>query len=85
MQNFPHYYAVTATSSAPGPAGPSADVELVSQHVPLMRSASPAEFGGPGDRWSPETLLVASLGDCLILTFHAIARASKLAWTSIFT
>jgi len=43
----------------------------------------PAEFGGPGDRWSPETLLVAAVADCFILTFRAIARASKFSWLSI--
>jgi organic hydroperoxide reductase OsmC/OhrA len=45
--------------------------------------ASPAEFGGPGDCWSPETLLVGAVGDCVILTFRAVARASKLPWISL--
>jgi organic hydroperoxide reductase OsmC/OhrA len=48
-----------------------------------MQSAPPAEFGGPGDQWSPETLLVASVADCFILTFRAIARASKFDWVSL--
>jgi organic hydroperoxide reductase OsmC/OhrA len=30
--------------------------------------------------WSPETLLCASLADCFILTFRAVARAAKLEW-----
>ena len=77
MQNFPHHYTVTATGQVDG------DVELTSARLPAMRSASPAEFEGPGDRWSPETLLVASVGDCFILTFRAVARASKLPWTSL--
>jgi organic hydroperoxide reductase OsmC/OhrA len=77
MQAFPHAYAVTAVGSADG------DVEVATDRVGRLRSASPAEFGGPGDRWSPETLLVGALGDCLVLTFRAVARASKLPWTSL--
>ena len=37
----------------------------------------------PRDHWSPETLLVASVADCFILSFRAIARASKFAWTRL--
>jgi organic hydroperoxide reductase OsmC/OhrA len=77
MQPFPHYYNVAANGSATG------DVELNADGLPTLHSASPAEFGGPGDRWSPETLLVGAIGDCFILTFRAVARASGLAWTSI--
>ena len=40
-------------------------------------------FDGPGDLWSPETLLVAAIADCYLLTFRGIAAASKLAWTSV--
>jgi organic hydroperoxide reductase OsmC/OhrA len=77
MQGFPHRYTVAATGSAAG------DVELNALHLSTLRSASPAEFDGPGDRWSPETLLVAAVGDCVILTFRAVARASGLAWNSL--
>jgi len=77
MQKFPHHYVVTAQ----GP--PSGDVELHAERLPALRSASPAEFDGPGDRWSPETLLTAAVGDCLVLTFRGVARASQLAWTSL--
>ena len=77
MQPFPHHYAVTATAAFQG------DVELDSERLPLLRSASPAEFDGPGDRWSPETLLAGAVGDCFILTFRGIARASGLTWTSL--
>jgi organic hydroperoxide reductase OsmC/OhrA len=77
MQDFPHHYAVTAAGTADG------DIELSAQRLPPLRSASPAEFGGPGDRWSPETLLVSAVADCFILTFRAVARASRLPWTSL--
>jgi uncharacterized OsmC-like protein len=77
VKSFPHEYAVTAAVS------PEGAVELRADRVPLLHSASPAEFGGPGDRWSPETLLVAAVGDCFVLTFRAVARAVELPWTSL--
>jgi organic hydroperoxide reductase OsmC/OhrA len=77
MQAFPHHYTVEARGSGAG------DVELKADGLPTLRSASPIPFDGPGDRWSPETLLVAAVGDCLILTFRAVARASGFAWTSL--
>ena len=77
MQQFPHQYTVTAKGSIDG------DVELGAEQLSTLSSASPAEFDGPGDRWSPETLLVAAIGDCLILTFRAAARAAGVAWTSL--
>ena len=77
MQNLPHKYKVAASARA------DSQVKLASAGLEDLESASPAEFGGPGDRWSPETLLVAAVADCFILTFRAIARASKLEWISI--
>ena len=77
MRALPHHYAVEASGSATG------DVELNADGLPTLRSASPIPFDGPGDRWSPETLLAAAIGDCLILTFRAVARASAFAWTSL--
>jgi len=56
---------------------------LTAERLMMLRSASPAEFDGPGDRWSPETLLVGAVADCFILTFRAIANASKLSWLSL--
>jgi organic hydroperoxide reductase OsmC/OhrA len=77
MQEFPHRYQVTAT------AGPKENVTLESPGLENLSSAAPAEFGGPGDRWSPETLLAAAVADCFILSFRAIARASKFDWISL--
>jgi organic hydroperoxide reductase OsmC/OhrA len=77
MLEFPHHYAVTAAGAVEG------DIELTARRLPTLRSASPAEFDGPGDRWSPETLLVGAVGDCFILTFRAVARASRIPWTSL--
>lgn len=77
MQNFPHHYKVNAV------AMPDGDVSLVSDGVVSLTSAPPVEFGGPGDRWSPETLLTAAVADCFVLSFRAIAKASKFPWTSL--
>ena len=77
MHPFPHRYSVAATAGAEG------DVALDGAQLPQIVSAPPAEFGGPGDRWSPETLLVAAVADCFILTFRAIASASRFAWVSL--
>src|SRR5690606_41998229 len=45
-----------------------------------LETAAPAEFDGPGDRWSPETLLVGAVAGCSAITFRGDARASKLRW-----
>jgi len=77
MDPFPHRYSVSVAGRAEG------DVDLEGPRLPTLRSAPPAEFGGPGDRWSPETLLVAAVADCFVLTFRAIASASRLPWVSL--
>ena len=77
MQDLPHHYRVAAT------AKPDGNVALTSGNLDAISSAAPAEFGGPGDCWSPETLLVAAVADCFVLSFRAIARASKLSWSSL--
>ena len=77
MDPFPHKYSVSVAARAEG------DVDLEGPRLPALRSAPPAEFGGPGDRWSPETLLVAAVADCFALTFRAIASASRLPWISL--
>ena len=77
MDAYPHHYKVQAAANAEG------NVALDSEQLPTLSSAPPRQFGGPGDQWSPETLLVAAAADCLILTFRAIARASKLPWLSL--
>lgn len=77
MQQLPHHYRVAAATR------PDDDVRLSSAGLDTLESAPPAEYGGPGDKWSPETLLVASVADCFVLSFKAIARASKFEWQSL--
>ena len=77
MHAYPHLYVVSAS------ARPAGDVTVSSLRLPDLATAPPAEFDGPGDRWSPETLLCASVANCFILTFRAYARAAKLEWTAL--
>ena len=77
MQELPHRYRVSALSRAEG------EVTLESAGIAALASSPPVEFGGPGDRWSPETLLVAAVADCFTLSFRAVARASKLDWVGL--
>jgi uncharacterized OsmC-like protein len=58
-------------------------VELGSAGLQPLASMPPIEFGGPGDRWSPESLLVAAVSDCLILTFRAIAHGAGMPWLKL--
>lgn len=77
MKAFPHEYRVAAS------AQPEGEVLLSASGLEVLHSAPPVEFEGPGDRWSPETLLVGALADCFVMTFRAIARASKLPWQAL--
>ena len=77
MSNFPHNYQASAD------AKPEGNVLVQSENCPDIQSAPPTEFGGPGDQWSPEDLLVAAVADCFVLSFRAIAGMSKFEWTSL--
>lgn len=77
MQNLPHNYSVTATANV------ESTVTLAADRVANIESAPPEQFGGPGDLWSPESLLVAAVADCFILSFRAVAKGFKLEWISL--
>ena len=77
MHPYPHLYTAAATGSADG------SVVISSPGLPEVHTAPPPEFDGPGGVWSPETLLCASLADCFVLSFRAVARASRLGWTEL--
>ena len=77
MQDLPHTYSVTANAAG------SNNVMLTSDGLPDIETAGPPQFGGPGDVWSPEDLLVGAVADCFVLTFRAIARTAKLNWLTI--
>ncbi|MEQ1904287.1 MAG: OsmC family protein [Pirellulaceae bacterium] len=75
--NFPHQYVVQGRAQADGL------VTLSGEKLQPLQSAPPAQFGGPGTEWSPEDLLVAAVADCFILSFRAIAAASKFAFNEL--
>jgi uncharacterized OsmC-like protein len=77
MHPFPHHYVVTSVT------GPDGDVFLESAGIPSLATITPPEFDGPGGAWSPETLLVAAVADCFLLTFRGIAKASRMPWTRV--
>ncbi len=77
MQELPHHYAASASATA------DSHVSLSSPGLESLETAGPPEFGGPGDLWSPETLLVGAVANCFILSFRAIARASRFEWVSL--
>ena len=77
MHPYPHTYTVTASATA------SSNVAVAGPDLPALDTAPPPQFDGPGGLWSPETLLCAAVANCLILTFRAIARASKFDWLEL--
>jgi organic hydroperoxide reductase OsmC/OhrA len=77
MQAFPHHYRVRAEGRCEGPVSVTAD------GVDALPTTAPPEFGGPEGYWSPESLLVAAIADCFVLSFRAVARASKLPWREL--
>lgn len=77
MQDYPHHYVVRADAPEQG------IINVSSAGLETLPSLAPAEFGGPGDLWSPETFLVAAVADCFILTFRAVARGSHFEWNSL--
>ena len=75
--NPPHDYSVSAAATNSG------NVDLTAEGLSSLTSNAPKEFGGPGDQWSPEDLLVAAVADCFVLSFRAIAGMSKFEFTQI--
>lgn len=77
MQGFPHHYLVSATG------GEAGNVVVSGEGLPDLDTQGPPQFGGPEGIWSPETMLAGAVANCFILSFRAIARASKFEWTSL--
>ena len=74
MHPYPHTYVASASAECTGL------VTVASPELPSLETAAPPQFDGPGDVWSPETLLCASIADCFILTFRAVTRAARFKW-----
>src|SRR3954467_118195 len=77
MHPYPHRYRVAGTAESEG------DVLLTTDRADTLPSAPPLEFDGPGDRWSPESLLVAAVADCFVLTFRGVARGARVSWSRL--
>jgi organic hydroperoxide reductase OsmC/OhrA len=77
MHPYPHLYTVEAS------ARPEGDVPVSAAGLPTLTTAPPPEFDGPGDRWSPETLLIGAVADCFLLSFRGVARANRFEWNSL--
>ncbi|MGH8197027.1 MAG: OsmC family protein [Steroidobacteraceae bacterium] len=77
MHPFPHRYQVTVGAT------PEGALQLNAEGLTEIVSLPPPQFGGPGGYWSPETLLLAAVGDCMMLTFRAIAKASRFEWREL--
>lgn len=72
-----HQYSVSASVQ------PDSLVSIAAEGLPGIESGPPKEFGGSGEQWSPEDLLVAAVADCFVLSFKAIAAASKYDWVDL--
>ena len=77
MQGFPHHYLASAAGGSEG------NIVVSGDGLPDLDTQAPPQFGGPDGVWSPETMLSATVANCFILSFRAIARASKFEWTSL--
>ena len=77
MKPLPHHYDVHLTG------GPTGYAQLSTAGVPALRSAPPVDYDGPGDAWSPEHLLLASVQACFLFTLRAIALMSKVDFLAL--
>jgi organic hydroperoxide reductase OsmC/OhrA len=77
MKPYPHHYNASAGARTIG------SVVICAPALPPIETAAPPEFDGPGGIWSPETLLCATVADCFILTFRAVARAAHFNWIAL--
>ena len=50
---------------------------------PKIRFSAPVEFKGESGYWTPEHFLVAAVASCFVVTFSAMAAASKLDFLSL--
>lgn len=74
---FPHLYEVAANMKESFP------VEITGQELATLQIGPPPEFGGQKGYWSPETLFLASIVGCFLLTFRALAELSSQKWLEL--
>lgn len=77
MKPLPHHYEVHLIG------GPKGYAQVATAGVPALRTAPPVDYDGPGDAWSPEHLLLASVQSCFLFTLRAIAHMSKVDFLAL--
>tara|TARA_R110001592_G_scaffold61158_22_gene186283 strand:+ start:12835 stop:13269 length:435 start_codon:yes stop_codon:yes gene_type:complete len=77
MDSLPHHYSVIVN------AEPENSLKTSAAHLPTIEVAPPRQFDGPGDKWSPEELLLAAAANCFVLSFRTVASIAKLEWQAI--
>jgi peroxiredoxin-like protein len=77
MKPLPHHYAVSLSGGFDGYAA------LSGVGLDDLSTAPPPEFGGPGDAWSPEHMLLGAVETCFLFTLRALARARRLDFESL--
>ena len=70
--HFPHHYDVKLVVG-------NGSAVLTGGSRPAIVGGPPPEFDGRAEWWSPEHLLLSSVGLCLMTTFKALASRSGLA------
>jgi organic hydroperoxide reductase OsmC/OhrA len=68
---FPHHYDVRLLAG-------SDHAVLAGGNRPEIAGGPPPQFDGSDRWWSPEHLLLSSVGLCLMTTFQALARRASL-------
>jgi len=77
MKPLPHDYDVDLIG------GPQGYATISAPGLPDLTTAPPCEYDGPGDAWSPEHLLLASVSSCFLFTFRAVARTLRAEFQEV--
>jgi peroxiredoxin-like protein len=77
MKPLPHHYQVRLVG------GPAGYATISAEGAPDLNSAPPVDWGGPGDAWSPEHMLLAAVESCFLFTLRAVGQASKVPFTAL--
>jgi organic hydroperoxide reductase OsmC/OhrA len=72
---FPHHYEVTLEAGADGSGA------LTAPERPPIVGGAPPQFDGRPEWWSPEHLLLSSVGLCLMTTLQALAARARIPLT----
>lgn len=79
MIKFPMKFEARATSQQ----GSGSQWSAQAGDLPVITSAIPPEFMGPGGGYSPEDLFALALLNCLIATFKVYCEKSKVSFQEV--